>query len=201
MWLGFQGPGFGIEGFRDKIGGGEGREGRELPPGVVGAIELCHKPVAPHLVRGDWFVAQPVAPHLVCGATGRPAPGARPAPECLPPPLFRSPPPLGGVCCARALPQWVDSGRRFRCNVCGQLNDVPPEYFCSLDGEGRRADAAQRPELSCGTVEYIAPAEYMGGGRGGCGARGGAAATGAVVQGSRGRCVDRVEVVGSEGGG
>ena len=38
---------------------------------------------------------------------------------------------------------------------------VPVEYFCNLDAEGRRRDIDERPELSCGTVEYVAPAEYM----------------------------------------
>lgn len=38
---------------------------------------------------------------------------------------------------------------------------VPIEYFCSLDENGRRRDADERPELSCGSVEYVAPTEYM----------------------------------------
>jgi protein transport protein SEC24 len=57
--------------------------------------------------------------------------------------------------------QWADGGRRFRCNVCGMANDVPVEYFSSLDQQGRRRDADERPELSRGTVEWVAPAEYM----------------------------------------
>ena len=56
---------------------------------------------------------------------------------------------------------FTDAGRRWRCNCCTNLNEVPPEYFCPLDGSGRRRDAMERPELSCGSVEYIAPAEYM----------------------------------------
>ena len=31
----------------------------------------------------------------------------------------------------------------------------------SLDSSGRRRDHAERPELNHGTVEYIAPADYM----------------------------------------
>lgn len=38
---------------------------------------------------------------------------------------------------------------------------VPIEYFCALDENGRRRDADERPELSCGSVEYVAPTEYM----------------------------------------
>lgn len=41
------------------------------------------------------------------------------------------------------------------------VNEVPVEYFCTLDAAGRRIDQAERPELCSGSVEYIAPAEYM----------------------------------------
>jgi hypothetical protein len=51
--------------------------------------------------------------------------------------------------------------RRFKCNVCAMLNEIPLEYFSALDGSGRRRDADERPELSCGTVEYVAPTDYM----------------------------------------
>jgi len=57
--------------------------------------------------------------------------------------------------------QWSDGGRRFRCNVCGMINEVPVEYFCTLDSNGRRRDADERPELAKGSAEYVAPAEYM----------------------------------------
>lgn len=40
-------------------------------------------------------------------------------------------------------------------------NEIPVEYFCSLDHNGVRTDIEQRPELRGGSVEYIAPAEYM----------------------------------------
>ena len=51
--------------------------------------------------------------------------------------------------------------RRFKCNVCSVLNEVPNEYFCHLDHTGTRSDGQFRPELSTGTVEYVAPSEYM----------------------------------------
>ena len=44
------------------------------------------------------------------------------------------------------------------------VNEVPVEYFCSLDANGRRLDHDERPELCGGSVEYVAPAEYMVGG-------------------------------------
>jgi len=57
--------------------------------------------------------------------------------------------------------QWTDGGRRFRCNVCNMINEVPVEYFCTLDSNGKRRDADERPELAKGSTEYVAPAEYM----------------------------------------
>jgi len=56
---------------------------------------------------------------------------------------------------------FLENGRRWRCNICSQLNEVPAPYFCHLDEEGRRRDRGARPELSEGVVEYIAPSEYM----------------------------------------
>jgi protein transport protein SEC24 len=56
---------------------------------------------------------------------------------------------------------WADGGRRWRCNVCGTLNEVPQEYFGSLDANNQRTDIDERPELTRGTVEFVAPQEYM----------------------------------------
>ena len=39
--------------------------------------------------------------------------------------------------------------------------EVPVDYYCMLDNNGVRHDIDQRPELSQGSVEYIAPQEYM----------------------------------------
>ncbi|GES88569.1 Sec23/Sec24 family protein [Rhizophagus clarus] len=55
---------------------------------------------------------------------------------------------------------FVEGGQKFICNMCLFSNEVPPEYFCHLDMNGRRADIDQRPELKYGTVEFAAPEEY-----------------------------------------
>jgi protein transport protein SEC24 len=56
---------------------------------------------------------------------------------------------------------WTDSGRRYRCSICGMLNDVPNSYFSHLDQNGQRRDKETRPELNKCSVEFIAPADYM----------------------------------------
>ncbi|XP_058095788.1 protein transport protein SEC24 A-like isoform X2 [Magnolia sinica] len=56
---------------------------------------------------------------------------------------------------------FTDGGRKWRCNICALLNDVPGDYFSLLDASGRRCDADQRPELTKGSVEFVAPTEYM----------------------------------------
>ena len=57
--------------------------------------------------------------------------------------------------------KFAEGGRRWRCNLCTYVNDVPPAYYSPTDAEGRRVDISQRPELSQGSVEFIAPVEYM----------------------------------------
>ncbi|XP_068634526.1 protein transport protein SEC24 A-like [Aristolochia californica] len=56
---------------------------------------------------------------------------------------------------------FTDGGRKWRCNICSLLNDVPGDYFSLLDASGRRSDADQRPELSKGSLDFVAPTEYM----------------------------------------
>ncbi|GAX25112.1 protein transport protein SEC24 [Fistulifera solaris] len=60
-----------------------------------------------------------------------------------------------------AFVSWSEHGRKWRCNICGQVNDCPSAYFCHLDEQGLRRDRLERPELSKAIVEYVAPAEYM----------------------------------------
>ncbi len=60
-----------------------------------------------------------------------------------------------------AFVSWMENGRRWRCNICGQSNETASAYFCHLDERNQRRDAAQRPELSQSVVEWVAPSEYM----------------------------------------
>ncbi|OVA19902.1 zinc finger protein [Macleaya cordata] len=75
--------------------------------------------------------------------------------------------PLGIVRCRRCRTYvnpyviFTDGGRKWRCNVCSLLNEVPGGYFANLDASGKRIDVDQRPELTKGTVEFVAPTEYM----------------------------------------
>lgn len=55
---------------------------------------------------------------------------------------------------------FVDGGRRFHCIFCQCVNEVPETYFCHLDHTGRRRDIEQRPELTCGSVDYVATPQY-----------------------------------------
>jgi protein transport protein SEC24 len=56
---------------------------------------------------------------------------------------------------------WLENGRRWRCNICSQLNETASAYFCHLDEKNQRRDVEQRPELGKSVVEWIAPSEYM----------------------------------------
>lgn len=56
--------------------------------------------------------------------------------------------------------RWVDHFR-FACNFCAHVSECPREYACALGSDGKRQDWMQRPELCRGSVEYMAPEEYM----------------------------------------
>jgi len=57
--------------------------------------------------------------------------------------------------------KFIENGRRWKCNMCSTLNNVPKPYYCHLDSNNQRADIAERPELRKGQVEFVAPGEYM----------------------------------------
>ncbi|KAF7458216.1 putative protein transport protein Sec24A [Cryptosporidium felis] len=57
--------------------------------------------------------------------------------------------------------KWEAGGRRWICNMCGYSNETLSFYYCGLDDKARRTDRFERPELSVGSVEFIASGEYM----------------------------------------
>lgn len=56
--------------------------------------------------------------------------------------------------------RFIDGGRQYYCPICQCSNEVPQEYFCYLDHNGRRTDTMQRPELRFGSVEFVATKDY-----------------------------------------
>lgn len=56
---------------------------------------------------------------------------------------------------------WEANGRRWICNLCTAINDTPQFYIHSLDEHGKREDRFERSELSFGSIEIIAPTDYM----------------------------------------
>lgn len=56
--------------------------------------------------------------------------------------------------------QFIDSGRRWRCNVCFLANAIPDDFYYD-PGTQTYGDPARRPEIRSATVEFIAPSEYM----------------------------------------
>jgi protein transport protein SEC24 len=74
---------------------------------------------------------------------------------------------MGPIRCSRCkayinpFMSFVDQGKFFICNLCGFSNDTPREYLCNLGPDGRRRDANDRPELSRGTVEFVASKEFL----------------------------------------
>ena len=47
-----------------------------------------------------------------------------------------------------------------KCPFCEDVTPVPQEYFNHLDHMGRRIDLYERPELCCGSYEFVATREY-----------------------------------------
>ncbi|CRH00749.1 protein transport protein Sec24A, putative [Plasmodium relictum] len=57
--------------------------------------------------------------------------------------------------------RFESGGKKWNCNMCYHINDTPQFYFVPLDEKGKRKDLFQRPELCTGSVEFIAPSDYM----------------------------------------
>jgi protein transport protein SEC24 len=56
--------------------------------------------------------------------------------------------------------KWLNNGQQWLCNLCHMTNTTPSFYRCPLDGAGLRVDANSRPELSCGSVDFVATKDY-----------------------------------------
>ncbi|KAJ3806643.1 protein transporter SEC24 [Lentinula aff. lateritia] len=56
--------------------------------------------------------------------------------------------------------QFIDGGNRWRCCMCNLSNEVP-QMFDWDQTRNQPGDRWSRAELSHGTVEYVAPTEYM----------------------------------------
>ena len=50
--------------------------------------------------------------------------------------------------------KFFDAGRRFYCNLCSAESNTPEAYVPLA--QNRRLEGSERPELSCGTVEFCA---------------------------------------------
>jgi hypothetical protein len=44
--------------------------------------------------------------------------------------------------------------------MCGMANQTPPGYSYGVGADGRPRDAASRPELVSGTVDFLVPNDY-----------------------------------------
>ncbi len=57
--------------------------------------------------------------------------------------------------------EFIEGGQRFKCNLCGMLNNTPKYYFCETDVSGNRQDKYERQELYCGTYDIKCGSDYM----------------------------------------
>ncbi|KAG5518123.1 hypothetical protein PMAC_003309 [Pneumocystis sp. 'macacae'] len=54
---------------------------------------------------------------------------------------------------------FIDSGHRWKCNLCSMTNDVPSAF--SWGQQNKQADQWKRAELTHAVVDFLAPSEYM----------------------------------------
>lgn len=57
--------------------------------------------------------------------------------------------------------QFHTYGKAFTCNFCSAVTQTPLDYIENIGPDGRRRDALERPELSKGSVEFVAPEEFQ----------------------------------------
>ena len=56
--------------------------------------------------------------------------------------------------------KFIESGEKWICNFCDKENDTEDYYFCDFDKNGERLDIDTKPELSCGSYEFVAKKSY-----------------------------------------
>jgi len=72
----------------------------------------------------------------------------------------------GPIRCSRCRgyinPAWIYSqnGSVGICNLCKMSNQLPREYYSPLDEQNLRTDKNEKPELSKGVYEFVAPSGY-----------------------------------------
>ena len=57
--------------------------------------------------------------------------------------------------------QWLEGGDKWVCNMCKYKNTTQNYYFEKVDNSGERKDKGTRPEISCGSYEFIANSSYI----------------------------------------
>jgi protein transport protein SEC24 len=57
--------------------------------------------------------------------------------------------------------KFVENGRAYICNMCGKRNEVSRDYECPLDEYQNRRDKLHRPELSCGSYDFVASKDMI----------------------------------------
>lgn len=57
--------------------------------------------------------------------------------------------------------RWIENGHKWVCPFCGDINNTESYYYSTIESDGYRTDHDDRPEFSCGTVDFIANHEYM----------------------------------------
>ena len=52
--------------------------------------------------------------------------------------------------------KFIENGEKWICNFCNEENDTEDYYFCDLDKNRERLDSDTKPELCCGSYEFLA---------------------------------------------
>ena len=57
--------------------------------------------------------------------------------------------------------KWIEGGEKWICNLCGYINETSEYYYSRLDKFNNRIDMNEKPDLNCGSYEFIANNTYM----------------------------------------